>query len=261
MQKLKEKNNNYLLDYELFLKNNHFKKNKFKLKIFFFENYILYKSKKLNLNRNETNNFNNFFLVNTNNLLKQQQKIYTIDTEYQNQLFLNFKLNYNIISFFHKFFFERFIKKNKKIIKGKIIGYDKKYKILLIYIFGCILPMSQKNLSFFYNNKKKIFKSYLLKKKKKSDFSSFFWKKARLKRIIKLYILRDLNFNINTDWNKQENFNEYSIIKINKQKLILSRISYVEKLIRNEKLKFNKNIYKKKRNFSRKLCVQKNKKK
>ena len=233
MQKLKKKYINNLLNYQPFLKNNYLKKN---IKNTLFESNVLFQNKDLNFNVIEINNNNNISLPISSNL----KTIYTIKTEYENQLLFNYNLNFNIISNFNKILLTHYIKKNK-LIKGRIIGGNNEK--IFVYVLGLIFSMEPKKLNILCNSKKKTFNFNKLKKK---GYYSFV-KLIKAKQIIKCYKLRYLNFNI--DLINNSNFNK---------KLILSRISYIERLIQNKELKLNNIMFKKKKRIlSRKLHVQK----
>lgn len=147
MQKLKKKNYNQLLNYQPFLKNNNLKKNQINFNKFLFENKILLKNNNLNFNLIEINNNENILLPSVLN------NIYTIKSRYENQLLFNYNLNSNIIINFNKIIFKNFLK-NKKIIKGRIIGGNNEK--IFVYIFGYISSINPKKLNIFCNSKKKI---------------------------------------------------------------------------------------------------------
>jgi hypothetical protein len=165
MEKLINKNNNKLINYQNFLKNNNLKKNQYK--------NIL---------------FENFILINENNLISSfnlNKIIYTIKTEYNKHLLLNYKLNYDIIYNFSKIMFNIYIKKNKEIIKARIInGNQKKF---LISLFGILIKIKLKNIlhkSLLYRKKSKLNKKNLITyyKLKKLNFKLDFYKKSILSR-------------------------------------------------------------------------------
>jgi hypothetical protein len=231
MKKLKKKYIKQLLNYQFFLKNNSLKKNNLNFKNTLFENKFLFKNNDLNLNIIEINAHENVYLPSSLN----SKLIYTIQKKFENNLLFNYNLDYNIIIFFNKLLFKNFLK-TKKTIKGRIIGGNNK-KIYL-YILGFIFYLDPRKLNLLCNSKKKTFKFNKLKKK---GYYSFI-KIIKAKKIINCYKLRYLNFNIDL----LNNFNK---------KLIFSRISYIEELIKKKKL--NNIIINKKRSISKKLHVQK----
>lgn len=246
MNKLKTQNFNNLLNYQHFLKNNSFKKKRFKLKNILFENQILYKNQDLNII--ELKNSENIQIPST---VLDFKKTYTIQNLYENQLLFNYSLNYNILYNFNKIMFNYIKKRKNNVIKGRVVtGTNKK---TLIAILGMIFSMKSINLNNLINNKKKFYAKR--KKKKHIKYGNFFYnfKKIKIKKIIRSYKLRYLNFKIET----------------NKNKNIFSRISYLEDIIEYRRIKNlkkrmilerNKKKNKFKSNLSRKGYVKKQKK-
>ena len=238
MQKLKKQKFNNLLNYQHFLKNNDLKKNKFKLKQNLFENQILYKN--IDSNIIELNNYENIYLPST---VINLNNIYTIQTQYENQLLFNYNLNYDILYHFNSIIFKSIIQKNKDIIKGRVIGGTNKN--VLISILGVVFSMKPINLNNLINNKK----TFYINKKNKFKKKKFFYipKKIQPKQLINSYKLRYLNFKIDI-------INDLNL----KQKKILSRVSYLQELIKNHKInkKKKKKIIFKKSVLSRKLYVR-----
>lgn len=237
MQKLKKQKFNNLLNYQHFLKNNDLKKNKFKLKKNLFENQILYKN--IDSNIIELNNYENIYLPST---VLNLNNIYTIQTQYENQLLFNYNLNYDILYHFNSIIFQNILQKGNDIIKGRVIGGTN--KTVLISILGVVFSMKPINLNNLINNKK----TFYINKKNKFKKKKFFYipKKIQPKQLINSYKLRYLNFKID-------------IIKdINlKTKNVLSRVSYLHELIKNHKVnKKKKKIIFKKSVLSRKLYVR-----
>jgi len=238
MQKLKKQKFNNLLNYQHFLKNNDLKKNKFKLKKILFENQILYKN--IDSNIIELNNYENIYLPST---VLNLNNIYTVQTQYENQLLFNYNLNYDILYHFNSIIFKNIIQKNNNIIKGRIIGGTNKK--VLISILGVVFSMKPINLNNLINNKK----TFYINKKNKFKKKKFFYipKKIQPKQLINSYKLRYLNFKIDI-------INDLNL----KQKKILSRVSYLQELIKNHKInkKKKKKIIFKKSVLSRKLYVR-----
>lgn len=242
MQKLKKQKFYNLINYQSFLKNNYLKKNIFNLKNILFENHLLFKNPNSGLNVIELNNYENIFLL-TN--IFNSKLIYTIKTQYENHLLFNYNLDSQIVSHFNKLIFKNFIKKNKTI-KGHIVGGNNKK--VFISIFGIIFTMKTKNLNNLVNTKKKF---YFYNKKNKRRF---FYKRIQGYQIIKYYVMKYLNFNIETI--KDSNFNK---------KWNLSRISYIDRILENKDSIIKKKMYirmkKKKRILSRKKHAHKMNKK
>jgi hypothetical protein len=238
MQKLKKKKINNLLNYQHFLKNNDLKKNKFKLKKILFENQILYKN--IDSNIIELNNYENIYLPST---VLNLNNIYTIQTQYENQLLFNYNLNYDILYHFNSIIFKNIIQKNNNIIKGRIIGGTNKK--VLVSILGVVFSMKPINLNNLINNKK----TFYINKKNKFKKKKFFYipKKIQPKQLINSYKLRYLNFKIDI-------INDLNL----KKKKILSRVSYLQELIKNHKINKikKKKIIFKKSVLSRKLYVR-----
>jgi hypothetical protein len=238
MQKLKKQKFNNLLNYQHFLKNNDLKKNKFKLKKILFENQILYKN--IDSNIIELNNYENIYLPST---VLNLNNIYTVQTQYENQLLFNYNLNYDILYHFNSIIFKNIIQKNNNIIKGRIIGGTNKK--VLISILGVVFSMKPINLNNLINNKK----TFYINKKNRFKKKKFFYipKKIQPKKLINSYKLRYLNFKIDI-------INDLNLGK----KKILSRVSYLQELIKNHKInkKKKKKIIFKKSVLSRKLYVR-----
>lgn len=237
MQKLRKQKFNNLLNYQHFLKNNDLKKNKFKLKKNLFENQILYKN--IDSNIIELNNYENIYLPST---VVNLNNIYTIQTQYENQLLFNYNLNYDILYHFNSIIFKTIIQKNNNIIKGRVIGGTNKQ--VLISILGVVFSMKPINLNNLINNKK----TFYINKKNKFKKKKFFYipKKIQPKQLINSYKLRYLNFKIDI-------INDLNL----KQKKVLSRVSYLQELIKNHKInKKKKKIIFKKSVLSRKLYVR-----
>lgn len=213
MQKLRKQKFNNLLNYQHFLKNNDLKKNKFKLKQNLFENQILYKN--IDSNVIELNNYENIYLPST---VVNLNNIYTIQTQYENQLLFNYNLNYDILYHFNSIIFKSIIQKNKNIIKGRIIGGTNKK--VLISILGVVFSMKPINLNNLINNKK----TFYINKKNKFKKKNFFYipKKIQPKQLINSYKLRYLNFKIDiiNDQNlkqKKSTFKSIIFTRINKK--------------------------------------------
>ena len=238
MQKLKKQKINNLLNYQHFLKNNDLKKNKFKLKKILFENQILYKN--IDSNIIELNNYENIYLPST---ILNLNNIYTIQTQYENQLLFNYNLNYDILYHFNSIIFKNIIQKNNNIIKGRIIGGTNKK--VLVSILGVVFSMKPINLNNLINNKK----TFYINKKNKFKKKKFFYipKKIQPKQLINSYKLRYLNFKIDI-------INDLNL----KKKKIISRVSYLQELIKNHKINKikKKKIIFKKSVLSRKLYVR-----
>ncbi len=237
MQKLKKQKFNNLLNYQHFLKNNDLKKNKFQLKKNLFENQILYKN--IDLNIIELNNYENIYIPST---VLNFNNISTIQTQYENQLLFNYNLNYDILYHFNSIIFKTIIQKNNNIIKGRIIGGTN--KTVLISILGVVFSMKPINLNNLINNKK----TFYINKKNKFKKKNFFYipKKIQPKQLINSYKLRYLNFKI-------DSINDQNL----KQKNVLSRVSYLQELVKNLKInKKKKKIIFKKSVLSRKLYVR-----
>ena len=248
MNKLKKQKLNHVLNYKHFLKNNSLKKQKLKLKNILFENPILYKNKDLNII--ELNNYQNIEIPLTVLNLKN---INTIEKIYNDQLLFNYNLNYNILYNFNKIIFNFIKQKNDNKIKGKVIGGNKKKT--LISILGFVFGMRSVNLNYsinniIYNNGKKngFYKFNKLKLFKQKKISNRL-KNIKIKKIIKTYTLRFLNF---------------KIIKIRKKNR-LSRIAYLKEIIKYKKeKKFKKMMFLERKNkiknkgiFSRKVYEKK----
>jgi hypothetical protein len=212
MQKLKLKNNNNLLTYQQFLKNNYLKNKKFNLKNILFSNKILYKNLILESYIIEFNNYKNIYLPFT--LLKIEE-ISTIKKKYENIILFNYDLTYNIIYQFNKIMLQYSLKKQNSI-KGRLLGGNWNNKKIFISIFGFIFSMKPINLNNALKYKKKFYFNKYNKKK-------FYKKKINTTRLINCYKLKYLNFQINQ----------------NKYKKELSRLSYIQTIIQNQKIKNN----------------------
>jgi hypothetical protein len=220
MQKLKKQKINKLLNYQQFLKNNYLKTNKLNLKKILFENQILFKN--LDSNVLELNNYENIYLPFT---LLNLKDIYTIKNQYENQFLFNYNLNYNIIYSFNKIIFKNSLKKNNNKIKGRITGGNNKK--ILILILGIIFSMNPIHLNSLINNKKTFYLNKLNKNNKfKKNKNFYISKKIKPKQLINSYKLRYINFKINIISNSKF-----------KNKKILSRISYIQDIIKNQKKK------------------------
>lgn len=239
MNKLKTQNFNNLLNYQHFLKNNSLKRKKYKLKNIIFENQILYKNQDLNIIELE-NSENNHIPITVLDL----KSTYTIQSLYQNQLLFNYNLNYNILYNFNKIMFNYLKKNNKNIIKGRIVTGTRTGKKAIIAFLGMSFSMKAINLNNLIKNKK----NFYTKKNKKKFFKYKKFRNRKIKKLIRSYTLRYLNFKIE---------------KI-KKKYIFSRISYLDDIIKYLPIKkFKKRMLlerkKKKSNFSRKGYVKKQK--
>jgi len=240
MQKLKKQKINNLLNYQHFLKNNYLKKNKFKLKNILFENQILYKN--LDSNIIEFNNYENIYLPFT---LIKINEISTIEIQYENQILFNYDLNYNILYHFNKVMFQNILEKKNNIIKGRLLGGNWNNKKIFISILGIIFSMKPLNLNNALNYKKNFYFNKYNKKR--------FYNKKRINstKLINCYKLKYINFKINIT-------NNLDFLK--KQKKIFSRLSYIQEIIQNQKIKNDinkkKNIIKKKSVLSRKVYVK-----
>ena len=223
MKKLKKQKLNNLLNYQQFLKNNFLKKYQFNLKNILFENQILFTNLNLESYVIEFNNYKNLYLPFT---LRKIAEISTIELKYENVLLFNYNLTYNILYQFNKILFKNILKNN--VIKGRLLGGNRNNKKIFISILGVIFFIKPINLNNALNYKKK---NYFNKKKKKG----FYKNKINSKRLINCYKLKYLNFTINkTIFNKKQ----------------LSRISYINTIIENQKIN-------KKSVLSRKINVEK----
>jgi hypothetical protein len=226
MNKLKKQKINHVLNYEHFLKDNSLKRKKLKLKKILFENPILYKNQDLNII--ELNNYENIEIPLT---VLELKEINTIEKTYNNQLLFNYNLNYNILYNFNKIIFNYIKEKRNNKIKGKVItGYIKR---TLISILGFIFATKSVNLNHLIRNiiynKKKIFnfkKFKMIKNKKNSNKL----KNRQIKKIIRPYTLRYLNFKI--------------IKTVKKYKI--SRVAYLTEIFK----------YKKEKKFKNKMLLE-----
>ena len=223
MQKLKKKIKKNLINYEFFLKNNYLKKNKNKLKKILFENQFLFKN--IDFNIVEFNNIENIYIPYT---VLNYNDISTIQIQYQNQFLFNYILNYDILYQFNSIMLKNIIKKKENIIKGRITGgTKKKVYISILGIIFSIKPVYLNNLlnkkKRFYFNKSR-FKNNFKKKFKNKNFI-YTAKHIRIVKLINNYKIKHLNFKIN------------SIIIKKKEKKIISRITYLQEIIKNNQLK------------------------
>ena len=122
MQKIKTKKINQLLNYQPFLKNNHLKKNKYKLKNILFENEIFFNRNGFNLI--ELNTYENILLPSFKGF--KNHILYTIQAQYENHLLFNYTFNYNLLYYFSKILFKKNIEENQKIIKSRVLCRKKK---------------------------------------------------------------------------------------------------------------------------------------
>ena len=226
MKKIKKNKIINLVNYKQFLKNNSLKKNQFKLKNILFENKILYNNLKLESYVIEFNNYENIYLPFT---LFKISEISTIALKYENILLFNYDLTYNILYQFNKIMFKNIFKKKKYIIKGRLLGGNWNNKKIFISILGLIFFMKTINLNNSFNLKKK---KYFNKFNRKG----FYRKKINSTRLINFFKLKYLNFEIN-------NINK-NILK----KKELSRVSYIQMIIKNQKRK--KSVLSRKRSVS-----------
>ena len=234
MKKLKQQKITNLVNYQPFLKNNYLKKNQFKLKNILFENKILYNNVNLESYVIEFNNYENIYLPFT---LIKIDEISTISLKYENVLLFNYDLTYNILYQFNKIMFKTVLKKKNNIIKGRLLGGNWNNKKIFISIFGFIFYMKSINLNNSLNYKKK---NYFNKYNKKG----FFKKKINSTRFINCYKFKYLNFSIN-------NLNK----KIKKKKE-LSRILYIQNILKKKNLKIiikNKSVPSNKINVENKI--------
>ena len=225
MKKLKKQKITNLLNYQQFLKNNSLKKYQFNLKNILFENKILYNNLNLESYVIEFNNYKNIYLPFT--LLKIAE-ISTIDIKYENVLLFNYNLTYNILYQFNKIMIKNILQNKNNVIKGRLLGGNRNNKKIFISILGFVFRIKPFNLNNFLNYKKK---NNFIKKNKKR----FYTNKINLKRLINCYKLKYLNFTINKSF---------------RDKKQLSRISYINTIIENQKIK-------KKSVLSRKINVEK----
>lgn len=214
MKKLKKKKIINLVSYQQFLKNNSLKKNQFKLKNILFENKILYNNLKLESYVIEFNNYENIYLPFT---LVKIAEISTISLKYENVLLFNYDLTYNILYQFNKIMFQNNTQKKQNIIKGRLLGGNWNNKKIFISILGFVFFMKPTNLNNSLNYKKK---KYFNKNNKKG----FYKRKINSTRLINCYKLKYLNFEISS---------------LNKKTLKkeLSRVSYIQTILKNQKIK------------------------
>lgn len=220
MQKLKKQKINNLLNYQQFLKNNYLKKKKFQLKKILFENQILYNNNNLESYVIEFNNYENIYLPFT---LIKIDEISTIAMKYENVILFNYDLNYNILYQFNKIMFQTILKKKNNLIKGCLLGENWNNKKIFISVLGFIFSIKPINLNNALNYKKKF---YFNKYNKKG----FYKKKINTTRLINCYKLKYLNFKI-------DNINNLNIFR--KSKKEFSRLSYIQTIIQNQKIKNN----------------------
>nr|YP_010394175.1 Ymf99 [Phytophthora tropicalis]YP_010394608.1 Ymf99 [Phytophthora capsici]DAZ88183.1 TPA_asm: Ymf99 [Phytophthora tropicalis]DAZ88655.1 TPA_asm: Ymf99 [Phytophthora capsici]DAZ88694.1 TPA_asm: Ymf99 [Phytophthora capsici] len=220
MQKLKKQKINNLLTYQQFLKNNYLKKKQFKLKNILFKNQILYKNFNLESYVIEFNNYENLYLPFT---LIKIDEISTIEMKYENVILFNYDLTYNILYQFNKIMFQTIFNKTNNSIKGRLLGGNRNNKKILISILGFIFSMKPLNLNNALNYKKK---NYFNKYNKKG----FYKQRINSTRLINCYKLRYLNFQVN-------NINNLNLFK--KSKKEFSRLSYIQTIIKNQKISNN----------------------
>ncbi|DAZ93504.1 TPA: hypothetical protein N0F65_000353 (mitochondrion) [Lagenidium giganteum] len=213
MQKLKKQKINNLLTYQQFLKNNYLKKKQFKLKNILFKNQILFDNLNLESYVIEFNNYENLYLPFT---LIKIDEISTIDMKYENVILFNYDLTYNILYQFNKIMFQIILKKKKNSIKGRLLGGNRNNRKIFISILGFIFSMKPINLNNALNYKKK---NYFNKYNKKG----FYKQKVNSTRLINCYKLRYLNFQVKNIKSKKE----------------LSRLSYIQTIIKNQKISNN----------------------
>jgi len=213
MTKLKKQKINTLVHYQQFLKNNSLKKKQFKLKKKLFENQILYNNLNLESYVIEFNNYKNIYLPFT---LIKIDDISTIEMKYENIILFNYNLTYNILYQFNKLMFQYILKK-KNLIKGRLLGGNWNNKKIFISILGFVFFMKPINL----NNALKYKKKFYFNKNNKKGF---YKKRINVIRLINSYKLKYLNFQINN---------------IKKKKKELSRLSYIQTIINQQKLKKN----------------------
>nr|YP_010394961.1 Ymf99 [Phytophthora x alni]DAZ89398.1 TPA_asm: Ymf99 [Phytophthora x alni] len=237
MQKLKKQKINNLLNYQQFLKNNYLKKKKFQLKKILFENPILYKNNSLESYVIEFNNYENIYLPFT---LIKIDEISTIEMKYEDVILFNYDLNYNILYQFNKIMFQTLLEKKNNSIKGRLLGGNWNNKKIFISILGFIFSMKPLNL----NNALKYKKKFYFNKYNKT---SFYKKKINTTILINRYKLKYLNFKIN-------NINNLNIFR--KSKKEFSRLSYIQDIIQNQKIK-TKRLRKKKVFFQEKYMLKK----
>nr|UXG56173.1 hypothetical protein [Phytophthora pluvialis]DAZ88967.1 TPA_asm: Ymf99 [Phytophthora pluvialis] len=220
MKKTKKQKINNLLNYQQFLKNNYLKKQKIKLKKILFENQILYNNLNLESYVIEFNNYENIYLPFT---LIKIDKISTIAIKYENIILFNYDLTYNILHQFNKIMFQNILFKKKNVIKGRLLGGNWNNKKIFISILGFIFSMKPAHLNNILNYKKKFYFN-------KYNKSGFYKKKINSTRLINCYKLKYLNFKIN-------NINNLNIFR--KSKKEFSRLSYIQSIIQNQKIRNN----------------------
>nr|YP_010394530.1 Ymf99 [Phytophthora pluvialis]DAZ88577.1 TPA_asm: Ymf99 [Phytophthora pluvialis] len=220
MKKTKKQKINNLLNYQQFLKNNYLKKQKIKLKKILFENQILYNNLNLESYVIEFNNYENIYLPFT---LIKIDKISTIAIKYENIILFNYDLTYNILHQFNKIMFQNILLKKKNVIKGRLLGGNWNNKKIFISILGFIFSMKPAHLNNILNYKKKFYFN-------KYNKSGFYKKKINSTRLINCYKLKYLNFKIN-------NINNLNIFR--KSKKEFSRLSYIQSIIQNQKIRNN----------------------
>lgn len=220
MKRLKKKKITNLVNYQQFLKNNSLKENPFKLKNILFENKILYNNVNLETYVIEFNNYKNIYLPFT---LIKIAEISTISLKYKNILLFNYDLTYNILFQFNKIMFQTVLKNKNNTIKGRLLGGNWNNKKIFISILGFVFFMKPINLNKSFKAKKKF---YIKKNKKKG----FYKRKINSTRLINCYKLKYLNFTIS---NSTISNNNKNILK----KKELSRTSYIQTIIENQKIK------------------------
>jgi hypothetical protein len=213
MTKLKKQKIITLVTYQQFLKTNYLKKKQFKLKKVLFENQILYNNLNLESYVIEFNNYKNIYLPFT---LIKIADISTITMKYENIILFNYNLTYNILYQFNKLMFQVLLKK-KNSIKGRLLGGNWNNKKIFISILGFVFFMKPINL----NNALKYKKKFYFNKNNKKGF---YKKRINVLRLINSYKLKYLNFQINN---------------LKKTKKELSRLSYIQTIIHQQKLMKN----------------------
>lgn len=210
MQKIKKKKIINFVNYQQFLK-----KRSFKLQNIFFENKILYTNLNLESYVIEFNSYENIYLPFT---LIKIEDVSTIALKYKTSLLFNYDLTYNILYQFNRIMFQNLLKKTPNQIKGRLLGGNWRNKKILISILGFVFGMKPVNLNSCLNYKKKNYFNKFNKKK-------FYKRKINSTRLINCYKLKYLNFTIQTS--------DKHLFK----KKELSRISYLQIILENKKIK------------------------
>lgn len=218
MKKLKNQKILNVPEYKPFLKNNYLKKPKFQLKNSLFENPILYKNEKLELN---TVDFNNYKTVQIPCALKNLSEISTINLKYKNTLLLSYDLPYEILYQFFNLIFQKRSSKYGDIIKGHVINGNWNNTKMYISILGFIFRIQPINLhNGFIRKNAKTLKCFNKRTKK------VFYKKINSPELFEYFIFQPLNFIIISNGIQKE----------------LSRIEYVKKSIIAEQKAFNQDL-------------------